>query len=98
MDAENNHSMIRIEVAYAAPGRQVLLNLSLPQGTTVAERIAQSNIRDEFPGLKMALEAVRIFSRKVSLDHVFTAGDRVEIYRPLIMDPKEARRLRALQK
>lgn len=98
MAAENNHCMIPIEVAYAAPDQQVLLSLSVPQGTTVAEGIEQSNIRAEFPELKMDLEAVGIFSRKVSLEHVLRAGDRVEIYRPLIMDPKEARRLRALQK
>lgn len=97
MDAENSHRMIGIEVAYAAPGQQILLSLSVAQGTTVAEGIEQSNIRDEFPELKMDLKTVGIFSRKVPTDQMLREGDRVEIYRPLIIDPKEARRLRALQ-
>ena len=95
MDSENPHSMIHIEVAYAAPDKQVLLGLSVPEGATVAEGIEQSAIQDEFPELKMDIKAVGIFSRKVPLDHVLREGDRIEIYRPLIVDPKEARRQRA---
>ena len=87
--------MIYIEVAYATPDRQSLLRLSVPEGSTVAEAIEQSAIRDEFPELKMEIKAVGIFSRKVPLDHVLRAGDRIEIYRPLIADPKEMRRQRA---
>jgi len=98
MDSENPHSMIHIEVAYAAPDKQVLLSLSVPQGTNVAEGIEQSAIRDEFPELKMDLKAVGIFSRKVPLDHRLREGDRIEIYRPLMADPKEMRRQRALKK
>jgi putative ubiquitin-RnfH superfamily antitoxin RatB of RatAB toxin-antitoxin module len=97
MDFENPHSMIQIEVAYAAPERQVLLSLSVPAGTTVAEGIEQSAIQDEFPELKIDLKAVGIFSRKVPIDQVLREGDRIEIYRPLIVDPKEARRQRALK-
>ena len=87
--------MIYIEVAYATPDRQSLLRLPVPEGSTVAEAIEQSAIRDEFPELKMEIKAVGIFSRKVPLDHVLRAGDRIEIYRPLIVDPKEMRRQRA---
>ncbi len=97
MDSENPHSMIYIEVAYAAPDKQVLLGLSVPQGTTVAEGIEQSAIQDEFPELKMDLKVVGIFSRKVPLDHLLREGDRIEIYRPLMADPKEMRRQRALK-
>jgi putative ubiquitin-RnfH superfamily antitoxin RatB of RatAB toxin-antitoxin module len=89
--------MIHIEVAYATPDKQVLLGLSVPAGTTVAEGIEQSAIRNEFPELKTAIKAVGIFSRKVPLDHVLREGERVEIYRPLIADPKEMRRQRALK-
>jgi len=89
--------MIHIEVAYAAPDKQVLLSLSVPQGTSVAGAIAQSAIQDEFPELKMDLKAVGIFSRKVPLDHLLREGDRIEIYRPLMADPKEMRRQRALK-
>jgi putative ubiquitin-RnfH superfamily antitoxin RatB of RatAB toxin-antitoxin module len=97
MGSEPPQSTINIEVAYAVPDKQVLLSLSVPQGTTVAEGIEQSAIQDEFPELKMDIKAVGIFSRKVSLDHVLREGDRIEIYRPLIADPKEARRQRALK-
>jgi putative ubiquitin-RnfH superfamily antitoxin RatB of RatAB toxin-antitoxin module len=89
--------MIHIEVAYAAPDKQVLLGLSVQKGTTVAEGIEQSAIQDKFPELKMDIKAVGIFSRKVTLDHVLREGDRIEIYRPLIADPKEVRRQRALK-
>jgi putative ubiquitin-RnfH superfamily antitoxin RatB of RatAB toxin-antitoxin module len=89
--------VIHIEVAYATPERQVLLDLSVPAGTTVAQGIEQSAIRDEFPELNMDIKAVGIFSRKVPLDHVLREGDRIEIYRPLIADPKEVRRQRALK-
>ena len=97
MDSETTHSVIHIEVAYATPDKQVLLDLSVPAGTTVAEGIEQSAIRDKFPELKMDIKAVGIFSRKVPLDHVLREGDRIEIYRPLIADPKEVRRQRALK-
>ncbi len=97
MGSEPPQSTINIEVAYAVPDKQVLLSLSVPQGTTVAEGIELSAIQDEFPELKMDIKAVGIFSRKVSLDHVLREGDRIEIYRPLIADPKEVRRQRALK-
>ena len=97
MDSENSHTTIHIEVAYATPEKQVLLSLSVPAGTTVAEGIEQSAIQDEFPELKIDLKAVGIFSRKVPLDYLLKEGDRIEIYRPLIADPKEVRRQRALK-
>ena len=74
MDTENPHSMIYIEVAYAAPDKQVLLGLSVPEGTTVYEGIELSAIQDEFPKLKMVINAVGIFSRKVPLDHLLKEG------------------------
>jgi len=97
MDSEDPHSMIHIEVVYATADRQVLLDLSVPQGTSVAEGIEQSAIKDEFPELKLDLKAVGIFSRKVPLDYLLREGDRIEIYRPLKADPKELRRRRALK-
>lgn len=95
MDSESPHAMIRIEVAYAVPDKQVLLDLSVPQGATVAEGIEQSAIRDEFPEVEFDLKAVGIFSRKVPLDHVLRDGDRIEIYRRLSVDPRELRRQRS---
>ena len=86
---------LRVEVVHATPQRQVLLTVSVPAGCTVAQAIERSGIRSHFPGLAVDPDAVGIFSRKVSLDHVLQDGDRVEIYRPLQADPKEARRQRA---
>ncbi len=86
---------IRVEVAYAEPGQQALIAIQVPPGTTVAEAIERSGIREQFPALEIDPQGVGIFSRKVSLDQVLHTGDRVEIYRPLLIDPKEARRKRA---
>lgn len=87
--------IISVEIVYATPQRQVVRSLEVNAGCTVGEAIEQSGLRDEFPGLKVDPGAVGIFSRKVPLDRVLAEGDRVEIYRPLIADPKEARRRRA---
>jgi putative ubiquitin-RnfH superfamily antitoxin RatB of RatAB toxin-antitoxin module len=84
-----------VEVAYATPQDQAVLRVELPAGSTVSEAIERSGIGARFPGLFVDPAAVGIFSRKVSLDQVLRNGDRVEIYRPLIADPKEVRRRRA---
>ena len=89
---------IRVEVVYATPRKQLLLAVDMPQGCTVEQAIERSGIRREFEELKAGLPAVGIFSRKVALDRELRAGDRVELYRPLIADPKEARRKRAIKK
>jgi putative ubiquitin-RnfH superfamily antitoxin RatB of RatAB toxin-antitoxin module len=86
---------IKVEVVHARPDRQVLLQLQVPTGTTVIEAIEQSGIRASFPDLELIKGGVGIFSAKVPLNHVLREGDRVEIYRPLIADPKESRRRRA---
>jgi len=86
--------LIEVEVAYALPERQVITRVTVTAGTTVAEAIALSGIRNIFPGIEQQ-PRVGIFSHKVSLDHPLQVGDRVEIYRPLLADPKEVRRRRA---
>lgn len=93
--ADGVAALITVEVAYATPQRQVLKSLQLATGSTVRSAIKSSAILDDFPGLEVDPKRVGIFGRKVSLDHVLREGDRVEIYRPLIADPKEARRRRA---
>jgi len=95
MEAEREPGMIQIEVAYANPDKQIIRAVSVASGTTVAEAIELTAIKDEFPGIKIDPGGVGIFSRKVPMEHVLRAGDRVEIYRPLIADPKEVRRERA---
>jgi len=88
---------IRVEVAYALPGRQWLLPLEVPVGCTVAQAIERSGLAREVPDLVIKDKQVGIFYRPCTLDTVISAGDRVEIYRSLSADPKEVRRRRAAQ-
>lgn len=87
--------MIGVEVAYAMPDRQRVVALTVPLGCTVLEAVERSGLRDEFPAMTVDPEALGIFGRKVPAGQELRQGDRVEIYRPLIADPKEARRRRA---
>lgn len=89
---------IRVEVAYAKPEEQVLLSLLVEPGTTVEECIRRSGIMARFAEIDLAEAKVGIFSKACGLDHVLRSNDRIEIYRPLIADPKEARRHRAAKK
>lgn len=84
-----------MEVAYALRDRQVLLTVQLEEGCTVEQAIRRSGILSAFPEIEIARSEVGIFGRVVSLDARVRDGDRVEIYRPLIADPKDARRQRA---
>jgi len=95
MEPDTETGAIHVEIAYAIPEKQVILRLKVSPGTTVEQAIAQSTIQDEFPDMKKIPAGVGIFSRKVALDHVLREGDRIEIYRQLIADPKEVRRERA---
>jgi len=89
--------VIEIEVVYAAVDRQVLRTLRVPQGTTVRDAVLKSGIGDEFPELDLSDCPLGIFGKVVADPQVrlIQAGDRIEIYRPLLADPKEVRRLRA---
>ena len=89
---------ITVEVVYALPGNQLLVELSVVPGTTAREAIARSGILARFPQIDPDRQRIGIFGRVVKADAVLQAGDRVEIYRPLIADPKEARRRRAARK
>lgn len=86
---------IRVEVAYALPEEQVILSLQVPPGTTVEQAIQRSGILERFPQIDLARQKVGVFSQVVGLEHPLRAHDRVEIYRPLQVDPKEMRRKRA---
>ena len=85
---------LAVEVVYAARGEQVLVSLEVKPGTTVRQAIAQSGIAQRFPRVDLVHAKVGVFGKLVNPDCVLSAGDRVEIYRPLIADPKEARRQR----
>lgn len=89
---------MKIEVAYAKTNLQVILALDVPEQTTAEAAIRQSGILARFPEIDLARNAVGVFGKPCRPDHPLRAGDRVEIYRPLIADPKEARRNRAAGK
>lgn len=86
---------VTVEVAYAGPVSQLVRRVVVPVGSTVMQAIEASGIAHEVPGLVIDPARLGIFSRKVAPDQVVGEGDRVEIYRPLTLDPKEARRRRA---
>ena len=90
-----NADLLEVEVIYARPEQQVLIQLSVPGGSTARDAIIRSNILSDVPGLDLETLAVGIFARRVTLDYILKTGDRVEIYRPLTMSPVEARRWRA---
>lgn len=97
--------VIEVEVAYATPDRQRLLELQVPVGTTALEAVRRSGIAEEFPGIDLDNDPMGIFSvllngkdKPLPADYVLQPRDRVEIYRPLEIDPKEARLARARKK
>ncbi|MCX7120694.1 MAG: RnfH family protein [Gammaproteobacteria bacterium] len=87
--------MMNITVSYATPQKQVEIPLIVDESCTVELAIQRSKIINEFPEIKLATIAVGIFGQRVKLDANLQSGDRIEIYRPLIIDPKELRRLKA---
>ena len=93
----NPENQIRVEVAYALADKQVVLSIDVCAGAEVKSAIEQSGILREFPEIDLERNRVGIFGSVCGLDRKLSAGDRVEIYRPLIHDPKEARRKRAAE-
>jgi putative ubiquitin-RnfH superfamily antitoxin RatB of RatAB toxin-antitoxin module len=85
---------IDVEVAYAEPGRQFLRRVAVPRGATIAEAIAASGLEAAF-AIDTADLAAGVWSKPAARDTRLADGDRVELYRPLAADPKEARRRRA---
>lgn len=97
---ENNNSkkhQLLVEVAYAKPEVQVIIPLYVDKGTTLEQAIAQSGILRDFPEIDLAKNKVGIFGKLAKKDVVLRAKDRVEIYRPLIADPKQVRKQRAAE-
>ena len=87
--------LLRVEVVYALPERQVVIALETEEGTSVRQAIERSGILQQFPQADPRRNGVGVFGKLVALDTLLREGDRVEIYRPLIADPKAARRERA---
>lgn len=95
---ENRSEMITVEVAYACPDVQVILEAHVPQESTIEEAIRRSGIRERFPEIELGpATRVGIFGKLARLDTVLRERDRVEIYRPLIADPREVRKQRAAE-
>jgi putative ubiquitin-RnfH superfamily antitoxin RatB of RatAB toxin-antitoxin module len=90
-----NQAPIHVEVIYALAEAQPLLRVQLAEGATVDDAIRASGVLEAFPDIDLAKNKVGIFSKLVKLDEPVRDKDRVEIYRPLIADPKEVRRKRA---
>ncbi|ROM90720.1 RnfH family protein [Pseudomonas brassicacearum] len=89
--------VIDVEVVYAAVDRQVLLKVAVPMGTTIRAALTESGIAEQFTELDLATCPVGIFGKVIAdpESRQVQAGDRIEIYRALLADPKEVRRLRA---
>ncbi|MDP1772042.1 MAG: RnfH family protein [Methylobacter sp.] len=89
--------MVNVEVAYAKPEQQVIVTVAMEEGATVEAAIESSGLLELFPEIAMSELKVGIFGVACKLDQLVREGDRIEIYRPLVHDPKEARRQRALK-
>jgi putative ubiquitin-RnfH superfamily antitoxin RatB of RatAB toxin-antitoxin module len=88
----------RVEVAYATPVRQEVIEVSVRPGATLEQVIRASGLLARFPEIDLTRQRVGIFGEIARLQDAVHDGDRVEIYRPLLADPKEVRRQRAAKK
>lgn len=87
--------MIDVEVAYARPDAQLILKVRVPQQATLEQAVRESGILERFPDIDLATSQVGIFGKLNKPNASLRNGDRIEIYRPLIADPKEVRKQRA---
>jgi uncharacterized protein len=83
---------LRVRVVYALPDQQVSVTLEVPPGTTVADAVTSSNLLEKFPEAAARPLACAVFGRAVPLTYELREGDRIEILRPLLIDPKQSRR------
>jgi putative ubiquitin-RnfH superfamily antitoxin RatB of RatAB toxin-antitoxin module len=92
-----NAENMPVEVAYAIPERQVIIEVTVERGATLMHAIELSGILQQFDEIDLGQNKVGIFGRLAKLTDEVQPGDRVEIYRPLIADPKEVRKQRAAE-
>ncbi len=83
---------LQIEVAFALPDKQFLTVVTLPSGATIADAVAASGVAAQFPHIDMASLTAGVWGHPAERDAMLKDGDRVELYRPLLRDPREARR------
>jgi len=97
MIRDDNPRQIIVEVAYAVPASQVIYTVEVGENATVEEAVLTSGILDEFPEIDLKVNKVGVFSKLTKLDKALNHKDRIEIYRPLIADPKAVRKKRAAE-
>ncbi len=90
--------MLHVSLCYATPTFEYLRQLDVAPGTTIGQAIAASGLLGELPEIDLAVHPVGIYGKKQPLDTVLREHDRIEIYRPLVADPKDSRRRRAQKK
>lgn len=93
--AESNKDMMTIEVAYALPNKQTLLVVEVDKASTIKEAVLCSGILEKHPEIDISSTKIGIFGKLKKMTEVVREMDRIEIYRPLIADPKEVRKKRA---
>ena len=93
-DGTDNRRMIQIEVVFASPSKQNIINLEVPQNTTVKHAVKLSGISENFPDFDFDSATIGIFGKIVPNDYLLADNERVEIYRPLHQSPTDARRIR----
>jgi putative ubiquitin-RnfH superfamily antitoxin RatB of RatAB toxin-antitoxin module len=84
--------VIEVEVVAAVPARQKIVRLALPVGATAFDAVQQANLQDDFPEIDFAGAKLAVWGKPVGHSHALRSGDRVEVLRPLAMDPRDARR------
>jgi len=86
---------LQVLVLYATPHQEFVESMRVEPGTTIGQAIERSGVLQSFPEINLVTQAVGIYGKKKTLDTVLRERDRVEIYRPLVADPKDSRRKRA---
>ncbi|UVW27261.1 RnfH family protein [Massilia sp. H6] len=90
--------LLHVTVCYARAGDEYLRPLAVAPGTTIGQAIEISGVLQTYPDINLSTQPVGIFAKKKTLDTLLREGDRIEIYRPLVADPKDSRRRRAARK
>lgn len=88
-------ALLRVEVVYALPQRQELIRLELPVGSTLQQALEASGLLRKYPEIDLAKNKLGIYGKLAKAETILREHDRVEIYRPLLADPKETRKQRA---
>lgn len=88
---------IQVEIIYATTQEQIVYSIDVAVGTTIGEAIEQSGILQQYAEIDLSVNPVGIFSQRAQLTDELKDGDRIEIYRPLLIDPKQKRRQKALR-